>query len=251
MLAEERFAVILELLQKKRAATVTELAQALDTSESTIRRDLIILAGQGKLNKVHGGATVCGEAFDAAEQAMSAKEQLHVAEKELVARYAAQQVQPDDMVFLDAGSTTLRMIDFLQPSTAIFVTSGVLHAQRLVQKGFKAYVLGGLLKPGTEAIVGAAAVQSLQRYNFTKAFLGVNGITAGQGYTTPDPEEALVKSTAMAQTYISYVLADSSKFGRVSAVTIAPLKQACIITDRLPDAAYAKHAIIKEVDPAQ
>ena len=251
MLAEERFAAIQELLQKKRAATVTELAQALDASESTIRRDLILLAGQGKLNKVHGGAVAREEAFDSGEAAMSAKEQLNVAEKQAIARYAAKQIQPDDVVFLDAGSTTLMMLDYLQPGGAVIVTSGVMHAQKLVQKGFKAYVPGGMLKPGTEAIVGAEAVQSLSRYNFTKAFLGVNGIALSQGYTTPDPEEALVKSTAMERAYVSYILADSSKFGRVSAVTVAPLDRGCIITDRLPDKIYAKHAIIKEVEPDQ
>ena len=142
MLAEERFAAIEELLHKKRAATVTELAQALDASESTIRRDLILLAGQGKLNKVHGGAVAREEAFDSGEAAMSAKEQLNVAEKQAIARYAAKQIQPDDVVFLDAGSTTLMMLDFLQPGGAVIVTSGVMHAQKLVQKGFKAYVLG-------------------------------------------------------------------------------------------------------------
>ena len=119
MLAEERFAAIQELLHKKRAATVTELAQALDASESTIRRDLILLAGQGKLNKVHGGAVAREEAFDSGEAAMSAKEQLNVAEKQAIARYAAKQIQPDDVVFLDAGSTTLMMLDFLQPGGAV------------------------------------------------------------------------------------------------------------------------------------
>ena len=251
MLAEERFAVIQELLHKKRAATVTELARALNTSESTIRRDLILLAGQGKLNKLHGGAVAREDTFDAGEETMSAKEQQNVAEKQAIARYAARQIQPDDVVFLDAGSTTLMMLDFLQPGGAVFITNGVMHAQKLVQKGFRAFVPGGMLKPGTEAIVGAAAVQSLSRYNFTKAFLGVNGIALSQGYTTPDPEEALVKSTAMTQAYVSYVLADSSKFGRVSAVSIAPLDRACILTDRLPDKTYAKHAIVKEVEPDQ
>ena len=53
----------------------------------------------------------------------------------------------------------------------------------------------------------------------------------------------------MRQAYISYVLADSSKFGRVSAATVAPLDRACIITDALPDKSYAKHAIIKEAEP--
>lgn len=251
MLAEERFAIILEVLEKRRAATVTELAEALNTSESTVRRDLIILAEQGKLNKVHGGATASDTAFEAGEPAMSAKELLNMQEKDRIARYAAAQVQPDDVVFLDAGTTTLCMVEHLQPGGATFVTNGILLAQRLVQKGFKAYILGGLLKVGTEAIVGAAAVQSLSGYNFTKAFIGINGVTVNQGYTTPDPEEALLKATAMRRAYISYVLADSSKFGRVSAVTVAPIDKACIVTDRLPDKIYAKHAIVKEVDREQ
>lgn len=249
MLAEERFAVILNLLEKQRAVTVTELAQELNTSESTIRRDLIVLADQGKLNKVHGGATVCQTKFESSEPPMAAKEQLNRKQKDAIARYAAAQIQSDDMVFLDAGSTTLRMLDYLPAGgNTVFVTNGILHAQRLTQKGFKTYILGGLLKEGTEAIVGAQAVQSLSRYNFTKAFIGINGVTVGQGYTTPDPEEALVKSTAIQQSYINYILADSSKFGIVSSVTVAPIGKACIITDCLPDKNYRKHAVIKEVD---
>ncbi len=249
MLAEERFAVILEVLAKQRAATVAELAQALNTSESTIRRDLIILADQGKLNKVHGGATACDARFENSEPTMSAKEQLNQAQKDRIARYAAAQIQPDDVIFLDAGSTTLRMIEYMEPQEKLLVvTNGILHAQRLVEKRFKAYILGGMLKPGTEAVVGGNAVQELARYNFTKAFIGINGITVEQGYTTPDTEEAVVKTTAMQQAYIKYVLADSSKFGRVSTVRVAPLNSACIVTDRLPDKSYRKHVVVKEVD---
>ena len=82
MLAEKRFAVILEVLAKRRAATVTELAQRLDTSESTVRRDLMILAEQGKLNKVHGGATAVDAMFESTEPTMSAKEQLNLDQNE-------------------------------------------------------------------------------------------------------------------------------------------------------------------------
>ena len=57
MLAEERFSLILDLLARQRTATVQELCEALSASESTIRRDLNELGKQGKLNKVHGGAT--------------------------------------------------------------------------------------------------------------------------------------------------------------------------------------------------
>ena len=82
-----------------------------------------------------------------------------------------------------------------------------------MNKGFKACILGGMLKTGTEAIVGSGAVQALRHYNFTKAFIGINGITVSQGCTTPDVEEAELKATALRQAYIKYVLADSSKFG--------------------------------------
>ena len=118
----------------------------------------------------------------------------------------------------------------------------------MVEKGLLVYVAGGLLKPGTQALVGAAARESIGRYNFTKAFIGTNGISLGHGYTTPDIEEASIKSLAIDHSYVSYVLADSSKFGKVSAVTIASLDKACILTDRLPDASYCKQTLVKEVD---
>ena len=78
MLAEERFALILNLLAEKRTATVQELCEALNASESTIRRDLTELARQGRLNKVHGGATLPDGQFLADEPTMAAKEALAV-----------------------------------------------------------------------------------------------------------------------------------------------------------------------------
>ena len=74
MLAEERFALILNLLAEKRTATVQELCEALNASESTIRRDLTELDRQGRLNKVHGGATLPDGQFLADEPTMTDKE---------------------------------------------------------------------------------------------------------------------------------------------------------------------------------
>ena len=75
MLAEERFAMILDLLAQKRSATVLELCDALDASESTIRRDLTQLDRQGLLKKVHGGATLVGRTVLADEPPMAAREE--------------------------------------------------------------------------------------------------------------------------------------------------------------------------------
>ena len=140
------------------------------------------------------------------------------------------------------------MVEYLAGSRASFVTTGIECARRMVQKGLRVYVIGGQLKAGTEAIVGAEALEAIRRYNFTKAFLGTNGITVQQGCTTPDAEEAAVKRAAAEQAYLTYVLADSSKFGKVSAVTVCPLSKACILTDRVPDDQYRQNGLIKEVD---
>ncbi len=248
MLAEERFRIILDTLAKKKAVSVTQLCEMMHISEATARRDLNFLARQGKLAKVHGGAVAADRQYEAEEPSVAAKARLQVEEKDRIARYAAAQIHDDDLVFLDAGTTVLRMAEYLGDSKATFVTTGISCARRLVKKGLRAYVIGGLLKPGTEAIVGGAALESMQSYNFTKAFLGINGIAKEQGFTTPDTEEACIKAKAVEKAYMSYVLADSTKFGRVAAVTVCGLDKACILTDRLPDESYRQCAVIKEVE---
>ena len=106
MLAEERFAQILALMAEKRTATVQELCEALNASESTIRRDLNELDRLGKVNKVHGGATLPDSQFRADEPTMAAKESLAVAEKRAIANAAAALITAEDFVYLDAGSTS-------------------------------------------------------------------------------------------------------------------------------------------------
>ncbi len=163
MLAEERFALILNLLAEKRTATVQELCEALNASESTIRRDLTELDRQGRLNKVHGGATLPDGQFLADEPTMAAKETLAVGQKRSIAQAAADLVRAGDFVYIDAGSTTLAMVRALSGPAldAHYVTNGIAHARLLAQKSLQTVcVPGGLLRPKTEAIIGAAALTS-------------------------------------------------------------------------------------------
>ena len=247
MLTEERYQLILQILNDRKAVTVSELSQQLDISESTIRRDLNALAEMRKLNKVFGGATALNEnsgifETNVANRAVSMNE-----EKTAIGRYAATLIGDDDFVFIDAGTTTLRMIDFLSNSKATFVTNGIIHGQMLIQKGLNAYMLGGRIKPLTEAVIGTMGVKSLENMNFTKAFMGTNGIDLSAGFTTPDIEEAKLKEAAISHSYRTYFLADHSKFSKVCAVTFAPLKIGSIITDDCPDNKYHEKTIIKEV----
>ena len=119
MLVEQRFAAILQELQEHHAASVARLCELTGASEATTRRDLNVLADQGLLNKVHGGAVLAGESFIGKEQDVSTKTQLCQDEKERIAAYAAGFVNDDDVVFLDSGTTTVRMLPHLRDSKAL------------------------------------------------------------------------------------------------------------------------------------
>ena len=194
MLTQERHNKILELLTKQDTVTVGELSQGLETSESTIRRDLVTLDKMGKVKKVHGGAAAIHRVSTVFEEDVTTKSALNVTEKEAIGRVAAGLVTNDDFVFIDAGTTTAAMIDFIYDNVrATFVTNGIVHAKKLIQKGLKAYIIGGQIKLTTEAVVGTEAINNLRKYNFTKTFIGTNGISVKGGYSTPDVEEAAVK----------------------------------------------------------
>lgn len=248
MLAEERFAAILSLLKEKKSVTVLELTQALDISESTIRRDLIALHKMGKLKKVHGGATLLHKDFGLYETKLSERNGDHLEEKKKIAAYAASLIQAHDFIYLDAGSTTLQMVEYLEEKDAIYVTNGLELAKRLSALGFRIFILSGEIKASSEAVVGIGAISSLQKYNFTKSFLGTNGITIDNGFTTPDVNEAYVKSEVMKHTKTTYVLADSSKFDVCTPIHVADISDATIITTTGVDAGYKEEADIIEVE---
>ncbi|WP_455714974.1 DeoR/GlpR family DNA-binding transcription regulator [Anaerosporobacter sp.] len=246
MLTQERHNLILQVLQERKAVTVTELTKELNASESTIRRDLITLHEMGKLNKVHGGATVL-ENIATLEEDVETKSSLNIEEKNEIGRYAASLIKDNDFVYIDAGTTTLKLVDYISNTKAVYVTNGFVHAKKLVQKGCRAYVIGGELKLSTEALVGAEGIHNLRMYNFTKVFLGTNGISIHQGMTTPEIEEGLMKKEAASRSYMTYILADHSKFDKVTSVTFASIDQVCIITDYVPNEEYKEVAIVKEV----
>ena len=197
MLTEERFAKIVKIVNQEGTVTVLELAQAIGISESTIRRDLNQLDKLGRIRKVHGGATAAVLMSDGHERNMQEKYSRNIEEKRAIAAYAATLVHPNDFVFLDAGSTTEQMAEYLEENTAFYVTNGITLAQKLAARGFKTMLLAGRVKASTDAVIGMEAVSSLARYHFTRGFFGTNGITVAEGFTTPDLEEAANKRAAM------------------------------------------------------
>lgn len=248
MLMEERHKLILDELKLNSVVYVSDLVEKLNTSESTIRRDLNTLHEEGKLTKVHGGAIPLDkDIINTREDKVSIRQSLKTTEKVEIAKYAASLIEPYDFIYLDAGTTTELMIDFITEKKVTFITNGIAHAKKLIQNEFNTYILGGEVKWTTEAIIGVEAISSLKKYNFTKSFFGTNGISKKRGYTTPDIKEALVKKEALNRSKNAYILADESKFNQISSVTFGNIEEARIITTKILDNEYKELTKILEV----
>lgn len=235
MLTKQRHDLILKKLEEKKSITVTEVKELLNTSESTARRDIVALDRAGKLTKVFGGAVALEQPVIPYEPTIAQKKDINVEEKRCIAKYAASLIRDGEFIYLDAGTTTGCLIEWLPDRNVTVLTNAVAHARQLAEMGVKVYLVGGELKGATEAIIGSQAVEMLQSYHFTKGFFGTNGITVKTGFTTPDAHEAQVKKAAMGQCKERFVLADSSKFGSISSVTFAEFAAAKVITDTVKD----------------
>lgn len=213
MITEKRYDLILQELNKKDFLSLQELINRIGCSASTIRRDLSKLQQMGKLQRVHGGATIVHNRV--LEPILSDKLATNLTEKKEIAQYAAALIQDRECIFLDAGSSTIEMIPFITAKDIVVVTNGLTHVEKLLAKGIKTLMVGGEVKDTTLATVGASALEIVRRYCFDKAFLGMNGIDLKHGLTTPDEKEALIKEMAIQRSNESFVLVDHSKFKQV------------------------------------
>lgn len=238
MFMKKRQEEILGLLSDNHSITMRELVEIFHVSESTIRRDLTELDRQRKLEKVHGGAILLQDQFKTTDEKVSEREGQNRSGKIKIARYAASLIRKNDFVYLDAGTTTGHMIEAIQEKSATYVTNGVLHATQLAKRGFNVHILGGRLKETTEAVVGEEAQESLEKYQFNIGFFGANGIGKRTGFTTPDISEACVKRAAFQHSRKRFVLVDGRKFDQVSSVKFGEFRDACILTDFVPQSGF-------------
>lgn len=241
MLAEERFSKILSIVDSEGSVTVQHLMEVLEISESTVRRDLNLMDTNGLLTKVHGGAISNKTSITTKDENVLKRKSLNLDEKKIIAKYAASMISGNDFVYIDAGTTTELLIDYINAPGAVFVTNSLTNAKKISANGYQVYILGGEFKSTTEAIVGEEAVVTLDKYNFTKGFWGTNGVSINNGFTTPEIKEAMVKRKSLENCKERFVLADKSKFTQVSSVKFADLSQAKVITTKLEDLEYQKY----------
>jgi DeoR family fructose operon transcriptional repressor len=235
MLKSARKQKILELVNQNGCMTLEKLAQAIATSESTLRRDLTELDKSQQLRRVHGGAESLSNLQY--EENMTEKSVKNVQAKRQIAQKAINKLKTGEVIFMDAGTTVGMMVEFLTEQMQLtVVTNSVQIATDLLAKAIPTVVIGGTIKLSTGAVIGNVASQQLKAFNFNKAFVGANGISREGGITTADPEEAAIKQLVMQEAKETYILADSSKLGQIYFAKIAAFDDTIdIITEELND----------------
>lgn len=233
MLTQERQSLIEDYVNQHELCRVSELCDLTDTSESTIRRDLIQMEKNGILKRVHGGAQ--SVKHFSRDVSQNVRFNLNHGAKVAIAKYATDHfVHEGDNVFIDAGTTTYEMVSFLAdiPNVKV-ITNGVETALCSLNHGIKTLLIGGEIKDDTHAIVGQTALKQIKAMNFSASFVGANGIEKNGNLTTPDPEEAAVKSAEIAQAKHAYILADNSKIGERNFAVFANTKDVVVVTNKI------------------
>lgn len=189
---------------------VGDIAQTLDVSESTVRRDLAHLTQTGRLVRTYGGAAV-QRAFH--ERSIDDSAGIRYPAKKAIATTAAELVGDDQVIFIDAGTTCAAMGSQLHGKQNLtVVTRGLETAYALVNMpGITVMMLGGTLRKLSHGLIGPLAQLALERLRFDLAFLGADAVDPLGGIGEPTLEETIVKEQVAAASSAVYVLADSTK----------------------------------------
>ncbi|MFI6504667.1 DeoR/GlpR family DNA-binding transcription regulator [Nonomuraea typhae] len=249
MLAQQRQQAILERVRASGGVRVADLVRELGVSDMTVRRDLETLAERGLLEKVHGGATAVGPG-STEEPGFTAKSARQQQEKETIARRAAQLVNPGTAVALSAGTTTWALAHHLVsiPDLTVITNSiPVADVFHRVPRADRTVVLTGGVRTPSDALVGPVAVAAIRRLHVDTLFLGVHGMSARAGFTTPNLLESETDRELVAAAHRLVVPADHTKWNTVGISTIAELAEADVVISDSGLPAGARTELIERV----
>jgi len=238
---EARLAHILQEIERARFVSLRALTERFGTTMQTARRDIALLERQQRVSKVHGGA-VARETPDA----LSVEERLGLrhGEKKRIAEVAAALVEDDDVIFLDGGSTTAFLAPLLVERRIHVVTNAVSLVPLLRRgwPGLEVSLTGGCYYPGSELLLGPAALQTLRGIRVHKAFLSAAGVTV-DGVYNANPLVVELEQAVIAQSAQTCLLVDSTKLGRTSLMRVCGLEGIhALVTPGPVPAAFARAA---------
>jgi DeoR/GlpR family transcriptional regulator of sugar metabolism len=235
--AEERQSSILELLSERGRIRNTELAGLLGVTEPTVRKDVADLARHGLLHRTHGGVMALRPVLEAE---LPVRVTRNADAKTAIARACLSLIDVGDAVYLDGGSTVLRIAELLvdesharrSPWNVNVLTNALAVAQSLAdQPGLRHTVLGGTYRPTGGCFIGPLTVADLDNFTIDVAFMGVTGLTE-QGFTVADLSEAQVKKAVVERARRVVVAMDHSKLGAADFAKVCDLEAVTtIVTD--------------------
>ena len=228
-----RIAQIVSALKKKNVMTVRELADILQVSEMTIRRDIAVLEKEHVLSTFYGGVSLNAKAFGSGTllKTYSAEMTPGNTSKERIARKAASLIESSDVLLFDAGTTVFAMMEYLPADTfnTVYCYSLDILKEVCRRPNYQVICNGGFYHCNTGVFSSEETLELLKRVHVTKAFFGARGITAECGVTTAEPYEVAIKQAAMQVSNTKILLADSSKFGKVWYARFADIREFDII----------------------
>ncbi|MEO6610376.1 MAG: DeoR/GlpR family DNA-binding transcription regulator [Aestuariivirga sp.] len=230
----KRHAAILARLQHLGTATIVELADLLDVSGETIRRDAVLLEQKGEVFKLHGALTL---PHLAGEAPFERRLRENAEAKRAIAKFAVGLVNDGDSLIIDTGTTTSIFAQELRiRSNLTIVTNSSDIARTLATvNGNTVYMAGGALKGDNGAAFGPSAVEFMSRFRVRHAFISIAAISVEGGLMDADLSEAAIAAMALSRAEHRVVLTDASKFGKTALVNVCGFDGVDrLITEQLP-----------------
>lgn len=231
--SEERQNNIISLLAHQGRLSVAEIVEQFRVSEATARRDLETLAGQGKIQRVHGGALPIKQAPP--ELPILQREQEQFYEKQHIGQAAAALVRDGETVFLGSGTTVLEVARGLRARQSLTVITNSLPVMNTLANlpGITLVSLGGMLRPSELSFIGHITEQALAEVRADKVIIGVHAISLENGLTNDYLPETMTDRAILRAGREVVVVADHTKIDTVSTAFLAPLTSIhTFVTDR-------------------
>jgi DeoR family myo-inositol catabolism operon transcriptional repressor len=226
-----------EYILKNESVSLDKLCDVFKVSKNTIRRDIKELLEKGKIKKIYGGVTINQKKLVPFEE----RNIKNHAEKKATAETASTYINDGDIIFIDSGTTTMWLIDYLKNKNNLTILTNNLGAivSAAPYPNLNIISLGGTLKRKTNSFVGNSTSLVLKDYNISKAFMAATGISIEKGATNSSTEEYELKKLIVEKSDEIFLLVDSSKFDIISLMTYSPLENLdYIITNKNPSKKY-------------
>lgn len=252
---------IINLLSMKHVLMLDELCSMLNVSISTLRRDINDLYDEKKVEKIYGGIRLPENGIPSDKGDFDQKNTIpsfysrnirNSYEKIAVAKKAASFIEDDDVIFVDTGTSTVPIIDFIsdRKNVTIITNSVYVLYKSLQYPSLNVFGLPGVLKHKTASLTGDACMATLSSYNkISKTFMACTGISIEHGATNSTFEEAVIKRHVVEQSITSFLLSDSTKFNNAGLITFANVNNFnYIITDSMPVDEFVNYCRNNEVE---